>query len=531
MAELIGSLHDWVRYYNDNIGTYVLMFLLVPAGLYFTFRSRFVQLFRLRHAFDITLGRFDDPDDDGDITHFQALCAALSATVGTGNIGGVALAIAVGGPGAIFWMWMTGFLGMATKFAECTLAQHFRVIHEDGSTSGGPMYYIRDGLRSTLGRGAPVLAFLFAVAAVCCSFGTGNMAQSNSIVAGLTKVVERSVGFMTDTSAPIMPWWLVHVLAGFNALIVGLVIVGGIKRIGQVAERLVPFMGAFYVISAVTVILAVLHRAVGAVIVLGVLVSWWWPSRYHTGRGRRFAVATVGWMLAALGVSSLVGGQLWGALSLILTSAFSGHAAAGGFAGATFALAARYGLARGLFSNEAGQGSAPIAHAAAKTRFPIREGFVAMLEPLVDTLVICTMTSLVIIFTDSWQSGLRGVELTAFAFEKGLGSVTPALSSVGFFLVTCGLFLFAISTAISWSYYGGRAALYLLGPRAVMPYNVLYCVFVYLGGIFGLELVWDLCDALITFMAVPNLVAILLLSPLLFRILREYREPPQIREA
>ena len=503
------------------------MFALVPTGIYFTVRSGFAQLFHVRHAFDIVLGRFDDPDDDGDISHFQALCAALSATVGTGNIAGVALAIAWGGPGAIFWMWLTGFIGMATKFAECTLAQHFRVIHEDGSTSGGPMYYIRDGLKDLLGGFAGVLATIFAIATVACSFGTGNMAQSNSIVNGLSEVFCKISSWSSGTIVKAAPTWVPYSLALMNAVLVGLVIIGGIKRIGQVAERLVPFMGVFYVISAIAVILGVVAKPVALIIVVGVFLSWFWPSRYRTGRGRRFALASGMWILAALLVSAYLGCPLFRSLKLIIVSAFTGHAALGGFAGSTLILAARWGLARGLFSNEAGQGSAPIAHAAAKTKYPIREGFVAMLEPLVDTLIICTMTALVIIFTDTWSSGQRGVALTAASFQNGLGGIHPFLAHVGFFMVTVGLFLFALSTAISWSYYGERAVLFLAGPKAITPYRFAYCTFVFLGGVFSLELVWSICDALITMMALPNLIAILLLSPLLFKMLDDYDEPPQ----
>jgi AGCS family alanine or glycine:cation symporter len=550
MDSVLQYLNNGLDFYNTYIGIYILMFCLLPTGIYLTVRSRFVQLFKLRHAFDIVSGKFDCHEAEGDISHFQALCAALSATVGTGNIAGVALAIAIGGPGAIVWMWVTGFIGMASKFAECTLAQKYRVIHDDGTTSGGPMYYIQEGLKDKLGtRGARALAVIFAVATIICSFGTGNMAQSNSIVSGLGQAIGNATDLMVENEVSIVHHaataidmskdvplttiirtphpYLTYSLALFTAFLVGLVIVGGIKRIGSVAEMLVPFMAVFYFIAAVSVILASVNRVVAVIIVTGIVASIIVPRRLTTGRGKSVAAITLTWMLISLGLSYLKQGALYTSIKLILVSAFSGHAAAGGFLGATFIMAMRQGLARGLFSNEAGQGSAPIAHAAARTSEPIREGFVAMIEPLVDTLCICSLTALVIIFTGVWSSGERGVALTASAFKTGLAMIHPSLGEFGFLLVTIGLFLFAISTAISWSYYGGRAVMFLIGEKAIMPYNIVYCVFVFLGGVFSIDLVWKICDAVITLMAFPNLIAIMLLSPVLFKILDEYVEPPQ----
>ncbi|HQG12867.1 MAG TPA: amino acid carrier protein, partial [bacterium] len=301
----------------------VLIVALLGTGLFLTFRMKFVQFRGLIEGIRITSGKYNDPRHPGDVTHFKALCGALSATVGVGNIAGVAAAIAIGGPGAVFWMWMTAILGMAVKFTECTLAQQFRIVHEDGTVSGGPMYYIERGL----GRKFKPLAILFAFFTVFASFGIGNMVQSNQVA----QILDSTFGI-----PPVITGVVISIMTG-------LVIVGGMRRIGQVAGILVPFMSIAYVGGA----LVILAMNAGAII----------PS-----------------------------------LALIFKSAFTGTAAAGGFAGSAIMLALRSGVSRGLFSNEAGLGSAPIIHAAAKTRIPVREGLVALLEPFIDTLVICTMT-------------------------------------------------------------------------------------------------------------------------------------------
>ncbi|MEZ4600918.1 MAG: sodium:alanine symporter family protein [Syntrophotaleaceae bacterium] len=426
----------------------VTIFLLVGTGLLMTLLVGFVQLRRFGYAWQLISGRFDNPEDQGEITHFQALSAALSATIGTGNIAGVGTAVALGGPGAIFWMWVTAFFGMALKYAECLLSLHFRTIHEDGSVSAGPMYYLEKGL------GQKWLGVLFAFFAVIASFGIGNMVQANSV------------------AEPVQVYFGVPKLV--TGLVIGslvfAVIVGGIRRIGQVASKLVPFMCVFYVAGALWVLFA----------------NW-------------------------QGIP--------GAFAVIFRDAFSGSAAAGGFAGAALAQAIRFGVARGVFSNEAGLGSAPIAHGAAQTREPVREGLVAMLGPFIDTIVICSMTGLVIILTNAYESGLTGAELTASAFQAGL-------PGPGGYIVAFGIIFFAFSTAISWSYYGDRSIEYLLGARLILPYRVLFCLLLPVGAAIPLNLVWTISDIFNALMAWPNLVGLLCLSPLVIRMTREYFKDP-----
>ena len=387
----------------------------------------------------------------------------MSATVGTGNIAGVALAIYWGGPGAVFWLWVTGFFGMATKFAECTLAQKYRVVHEDGSVSGGPMYYIEQGCRRVLGGAAKPMAVLCATGGILCSIGTGNMAQSNSMADAVHQLRLPLSGGMH------LPHWASGILL---ALLVWLVVVGGIKRIGTVASRLVPFMSVLYVTGAVAVIIVNVREI---------------PHMFR----------------------------------LILQGAFTGTGAQGGFIGASFLLAMRYGIARGIFSNEAGQGSAPIAHAAAKTEYPVREGLVALMEPLVDTLIICTLTALVILSTGQWTSGEKGAAMTFHAFRSGLdiefGTVT-----LGGAVVTLGLLLFSFTTAIAWSYYGERCVVYLFGRAWVLPYRYVYCLFVFVGAVWAKDLVWQFVDTAITLMAVPNLIALVILAPEVRRMTQQY---------
>ncbi len=527
------ALTDFINELSAFFGI-VLIVPLIGTGVYLTLKMRFIQMRKLKHSWEIIRGVYDNPKDAGDITHFQALSAALSATIGIGNIAGVATAIHYGGPGALFWMWVTAFFGMCTKYVECTLSMKYRKINPDGSASGGPMYYIEKGL----GTGWKPLAVIFAFCAALCSFGTGNMIQSFTV----------ADSFRTEFG---IPTWITGLTI---ATIVALVIIGGIKRIGQVASRLVPFMSALYIIAAVTILLT--HFA-----------------------------------------------QVPNAFSMIFKHAFTPLAGLGGFAGATMFYTLNWGVRRGLFSNEAGQGSAPIAHAAAKTGEPVREGAVAMVGPLIDTLIICTMTGLVILTTGAWQdkemtnkplSGIeflqigseyvqntkldgarfigefevsegaaRGVELganhglvegavigfsadeifsgkiavdsagvvtipdsdhnagdllvfgkmrqngsllTSFAFSKGLGG------KWGSWLVTIGVFLFAISTMISWSYYGDRSVQYLWGDKAVLPYKLVYVFFNFLGSILALEVVWGLGDVALSLMSFPNLLALLILA-------------------
>ena len=441
--------------YNEYVGGYLLLAVLIPTGLFFAFKFRFLHVTKLKHSIAVIRGKYDKAEDTGDINHFRALTTALSATIGTGNIVGVALAIYFGGPGSIFWMWVTGFLGMILKFVECTLSFLFRKVHEDGSISGGPMYYMELGLKSKLGSFAKVMAVVFAGATILCSMGTGNMAQSNSIA----DVLRSNYGI------PVIATGIV-----ITSLVL-LVIVGGIKRIAEVTARLVPFMAVMYFASAILVILMSIDKI---------------PAAFY----------------------------------LIFTNAFTGTAAAGGFIGSAFIMTLRFGVARGLFSNEAGQGSAAIAHAAAKTKYPVREGLVASVGPLVDTLIICSLTALVIILTGAWTSGVKGVGMTVEGFARGL---TPlGLSDIGQHIVAGGLILFAFSTIISWSYYGNRAVEYLIGEKYLKVYQLVFGLFVFLGSIWGIDLVWHFVDMVITFMTIPNLIAIILLSSIVKKEVQKY---------
>jgi len=455
----MGSVLDYVDHiivtYNNYVGGYLVLFLLIPTGIYFIFRLKFLNVTKLWHSIRVVAGKYDKLEDAGDVNHFKALTTALSATVGTGNIVGVSLAIYLGGPGAVFWMWVTGFLGMILKYTECTLSHKYRIFNSDGSVSGGPMYYMEHGLKNKLGKFAKILAVVFAIAAILCSLGTGNMAQSNSM----------SDALLTNYN---IPTWLSGIVI---TLLVFMVVVGGIKRIAEVTSRLVPFMAILYFISAVAIVLIEYDRVPGA-------------------------------------------------FAMIVSDAFTGTAAAGGFVGSTFLMTLIWGVRRGLFSNEAGQGSAPIAHAAAKTEYPAREGLVASLEPLVDTLIICTLTALVIIVTGAWQSGIKGVGMTIEGMEIGLTRV--GISGLGQHVVAIGLMLFAFSTVISWSYYGTRAANYLLGEKYIKPYYYLYCLFVFLGAIWGIDIVWHFVDMVITFMTIPNLIALLFLAPVVMSETRKY---------
>jgi AGCS family alanine or glycine:cation symporter len=553
----------------------LLVVLLVGTGLVTTFRLGWIQIRYFRHGLRVIRGEYDDPEHEGDLSHFQALTTALSATIGIGNIAGVATAIHYGGPGALFWMWVTAVFGMALKFTECTLSMKTRIILPGGSAAGGPMYSIERGL----GRKWKPLAVAFACFAVISSFGSGNAVQSFTV----------ADQFRQDLG---VPTWVTGLIL---ASLVAAVILGGIRRIGRVTSKLVPFMAALYVGSAFIVL--VMHID-----------------------------------------------QVPGTLALIFASAFKPAAQIGGFAGGTFIFMLTWGVKRGLFSNESGQGSAPIAHAAAKTDEPIREGVVAMIGPFIDTLLICTMTGLVILISGVWQdkqqqqvlineqsaivavsagagvhfdgevverdlatgtltvhdgrpvdfalvrnhalvdevelliaddpvllrnlrvfngiielnegaegkleegvastsdgAAVQGVlvlrgkamqngsPLTAWAFREGLGRVA---FGNGHLLVTMAVFFFGLSTAISWSYYGDRSILYLAGPRWVVPYRVVFCIAHFLGAVYSLELVWAFGDMALGLMTIPNLISILLLTGLVKGWVGEYvdegkLEPPK----
>ncbi len=455
MHPILEKINYAISLYNDYVGGYLILILLVPTGIYFSIKYKFLQITHFRHALGLVSGKYSSKHDTGDVSHFKALTTALSGTVGTGNIVGVSLAIYLGGPGAIFWLWVTGFFGMMLKMVECTLAQIYRKVNADGSISGGPMYYIEIGLKERLGKFAKPLALIFAGAAALCTLGTGNMAQANSISSVL----------LSSYNIPVLVTGIVL------AALVLLIIVGGLKRIANVTSALVPFMAALYFLAAI--------------IVIG--VHW---------------------------------RDIPEAFGLIVRSAFNPSAATGGLVGSTFIMTLVWGVRRGLFSNEAGQGSAPMAHAAAKTEHPMREGIVASLEPFVDTIVICTLTALVVVITGAWSSGIQGVGMTVRGFEEGMGQV--GLDFAAKHVVTFGLLLFAFSTIISWSYYGSRAIQYLIGDYAIKPYYFVFALFSFLGAIWGLEIVWNFVDMVITFMTIPNLVAILLLSPVMSKEVKRY---------
>ncbi len=424
-------------------GPYMLL-LLVGTGVYLTFKLDFIQFKRLSSALRMLIKEGKAQDGQGDIPPIQALTTALSATIGTGNIAGVATAIYLGGPGAIFWMWICAIFGMATKFAEAVLAVKYRKTLPDGTMQGGPMRYIADGL------GLKWLGWLFAFMGAIAAFGIGSMVQSNSVAVVIKE-----------------HWNIQEVITGIIlALLTGVVIIGGIKRIGKVTEKLVPFMGAFYVLGALTIIILNFEKV---------------PE----------------------------------AISLIFKHAFTPAAGVGGFAGATVAQAMRYGVARGVFSNEAGLGSAPIAHAAAKTNNPVRQGLIAMTGVFFDTIIICSMTALVILSTGVWKTGQTSSALTYNAFEA-------ALPGVGGIIVTVGLAIFAYSTMIGWAYYGEECVEYIFGIKARMPYRFIFCIVIAFGAFQRVDFVWNFSDTMNGAMAIPNLIGLIGLSGILAKETKKF---------
>jgi AGCS family alanine or glycine:cation symporter len=408
-----------------------LLILLVGTGIYLTFRLSFLQFSTLPYALKLAFSKNQDKKSKGDISHFQALMTALAATVGTGNIAGVATAVVLGGPGAVFWMWITALFGMVTKYAEAILAVKYRVQNEDGEMSGGPMYYIEKGL------GWKWLGILFAIFGAFAAFGIGNMVQSNSVAAA------------ASSTFGIDPWITGAILTVFTAI----VILGGIKSIGKVTAYLVPFMAFFYVLGGLVIIILNFELVPAAV-------------------------------------------------SLIFTDAFTGNAVAGGMIGAVI----RYGVARGVFSNEAGLGSAPIAAAAAKTDYPGRQALVSMTQVFIDTIIICSVTGIVLVMGNLYTGGEQGAALTSATFEMFLGRT-------GAWIVAIGLILFAYSTVLGWSYYGEKCFSYLFkGKSAIKFYRVAFVAAVFLGAMLELNLVWDIADVMNGLMAVPNLIALLGLS-------------------
>lgn len=430
-----------------------MLILLLGTGLFLTIRLRFLPLRNLFYAFSL-LWKGRKSTEKGDITPFGALMTAMAATVGTGNIAGVAAALFIGGPGAIFWMWITALVGMATKYGEAVLAVKYREEDEEGRHVGGPMYYIKNGM----GEKWKPLAFAFAMFGTIAAFGIGNMVQANAVAGAM----ETAFGFDNQVTGVVL------------MILVGLVLFGGIKRIANTATALVPFMALMYVGFALY-ILAV----------------------YYT--------------------------EVPGAFMIIIDSAFNGTAAAGGFAGASVILAIQFGIARGVFSNEAGMGTAPIAHAAAKTNNPVQQGHIAMLGTFIDTIILCTMTALVILVTGVWQSGETGAPLTALAFSTGLNS------DYGAILVAVGLAVFAFTTLIGWSYYGERCAEYVAGVKIITGYRVLWVIAVFAGAALSnyFNTVLILADILNALMAIPNLIALLVLTPVIVKMSQENKNHRQ----
>lgn len=536
-GQIVNTLNDLV--WNTPSIFPLMVVILLGYGIFITLRLGFIQVRKFKHGIKVVSGYYDDPNDDGDVNHFQALSTALSATVGIGNIAGVAIAIHYGGPGALFWMWITALLGMAVKFSECTLAVHYRSKNADGSVSGGPMYYIEKGL----GPNWKWLAVIFAVSAVICSFLTGNAVQANTVADTV----------FTNFNIPVAITGLI------TASLVGIVIIGGIKRIGSVTARLTPLMAIIYVFGALVILLLNYDQVL--------------PS-----------------------------------LGLIVSSALNPEAGAYGVGSGAIITTMVWGIKRGLFSNEAGQGSAPIAHAAARTDEPVREGVVALLEPFIDTLLICTMTGLVIIITGVWddkhpatiplsnadtiirvdtpyngsagtlhviegvpQNGTlirydfsvdtlyanveqtqyftgtvstlspgsgpvaisdnganstslygnvieNGASLTSYAFDKGLAPLIPG----GKYLVTICVLLFGISTSISWSYYGDRSIQYLMGDKSIIYYRAVYVVMHFVGAILSLSMVWTIGDIALGVMTIPNLIGLFALSGVVVKLTTDY---------
>lgn len=422
-----------------------LIILLLGTGIYLTILLRGIQFRALVPALYLALiKRKDDGDPEGDISQFQSLMTALSATVGVGNIAGVATAIAVGGPGALFWMWITGLLGMATKYSEAVLAVKYREVDKSGTMSGGPMYYISKGL------GLNWLGFLFAVFASIAAFGIGNMVQSNSVADALGEAFG-------------IPFWITGAVL---CVATGLVIVGGIKSIARATSAIVPIMILLYLFGAILTLIV------------------FWKNIPH-------------------------------AFSLIFYHAFSPTAAAGGFLGATISQTVRMGVARGIFSNESGLGSSPIAAAAAKTNNPVGQGLVSMTQTFIDTIVVCTFTGLVILSSGLWSEGDTGAGLSATAFESGV----PLLGAE---IVAVSLAFFAYSTLLGWSYYGEKAIQYIFNDKAIMPYRVLFTAVVFVGAIVKLDLVWTFADVMNGLMAFPNLVGLLGLSGVVVEETKKY---------
>ncbi|QAS51949.1 alanine/glycine:cation symporter family protein [Halobacillus litoralis] len=429
-------MHDFLSYLSGIVWGPVLLILLVGTGVYLTLRLGFLQFKTLPYALKLAFkpGKEKKKEEKGDISHYQALTTALAATIGTGNIAGVATAVVLGGPGAVFWMWITAVFGMATKYAEAVLAVKYRIQGKNGEMSGGPMYYLSRGLK-TRWLGQP-LGMLFAIFGAVAAFGIGNMVQSNSV----SDVMEGTFN---------VPAWVTGIIL---TALAGLVLLGGIKSIGRVTAFFVPIMAIFYVI--------------GALIIL---------------------ILNYNMVLPAFGT--------------IFNDAFTASALGGGLLGTVI----RYGVARGVFSNEAGLGSAPIAAAAARTDYAGRQALVSMTQVFIDTIIVCTMTGLTIVMAGQYKGGLDGADLTSTSFQIFLGDI-------GSYIVTIGLVFFAFSTIVGWSYYGEKCFGYITKQRGIGIYKIVFVAFILIGAIAQLDTVWVFADVMNGLMAFPNLIGLLLLS-------------------
>lgn len=440
MENFVASLEQLLNKVNDLVWGPPLLILLVGTHLFLTFRLRFIQRY-LWKAIKISLRR--EKEGEGDISQFGALTTALAATIGTGNIVGVATAVAAGGPGAVLWMWLTGVFGIATKYGEALLSVKYRITGKDGMMAGGPMYVLERGL------GVKWLGVVFAIFTAVAAFGIGNMVQANSI------------SQLIKETAHISPWITGIVMTALTAV----VILGGIRSIARACEGLVPFMAIFYVLGCL-ILLAMNFSAIPSTIVL------------------------------------------------ICKSAFTGQAALGGFLGAGMREAIRFGVARGLFSNEAGLGSAPIVAAAAQTKNPVRQALVSSTGVFWDTVVVCAMTGLVVVSYGDWTQGLKGAALTTAAFSH--------IPVIGPIILTVGLLTFVFSTILGWSYYGEKAAEYLFGPKIILPYRILWVAAVMIGSVATLPMVWSFADIANGLMAIPNLISLVALSGVIVATTREY---------
>ena len=432
-------MYDILNYVSGFIWGPFTLILILGTGIFLSLGLKGFTLTYIAVAFKQLFSKEED-SSNGEISSFQSLTTALSATVGTGNIAGVATAIFVGGPGAIFWMWVSAVFGMATKFAEAFLAIKYREKNELGETIGGPMYYIKNGLTSKF----IVFAYLFATAGMIAALGIGNGVQVNSV----SQVINNEFGFSTFSIGIVI------------AILVALVILGGIKSIGNITSKLVPVMSLVYILGGLLIII-------------------------------------------------LNANQVGYVFNLIVTSAFTTTAATGGFAGATVWMALRYGVARGVFSNEAGLGSSPIAHAAAKTNNSVKQGMISMLEPLIDTLIVCTITAFVILMSNQWVGEINGAVLTVASFENLLAN--------GKYIVIFGLILFSFSTIIGWSYYGEKCVEFLFGSGVIIYYRILWIVIIPVAASIELNLMWLIADIMNGLMSIPNLIALILLAPVIFR--------------